>query len=111
MLPWRADGLLCLFQFLDNKVIVFISSCETVEFLHSLFAAVLSERPANRELRFLRLHGNMKQEVTLLAATSIYRLGALWRFYSECLLRPPGALGGVRGVFWVSERSSAVYGQ
>ncbi|XP_037536747.1 probable ATP-dependent RNA helicase DDX31 [Nematolebias whitei] len=49
-------------KFLDNKVIVFISSCEAVEFLHSLFAAVLSERPANQELRFLRLHGNMKQE-------------------------------------------------
>lgn len=46
----------------DNKVIVFVSSCEAVEFLHSLLSSVLS---AGRKppLTFLRLHGNMKQEV------------------------------------------------
>uniref|UniRef100_A0A1A8KFE1 ATP-dependent RNA helicase n=1 Tax=Nothobranchius kuhntae TaxID=321403 RepID=A0A1A8KFE1_NOTKU len=49
-------------KFSDNKVIVFASSCEVVEFLHSLFTSVLSNCPANRKLRFLRLHGNMKQE-------------------------------------------------
>uniref|UniRef100_A0A3Q3F3P8 ATP-dependent RNA helicase n=1 Tax=Kryptolebias marmoratus TaxID=37003 RepID=A0A3Q3F3P8_KRYMA len=62
--------LVCLAAFIlekckfsgDNKLIVFVSSCEAVEFLHSLFTAVLSERPANHKLRFLRLHGNMKQE-------------------------------------------------
>lgn len=111
MLPWRPDGLLRLFQFVDNKVIVFVSSCEAVEFLHSLFVAVLSKRPANRQLRFLRLHGNMKQEVTPPTAASVYRLRALRGFYSERLFRPPGALGGVQGVFWVWDRSSAVYGQ
>lgn len=55
------------FQFSQNdKLIVFISSCEAVEFLHSLFTAVLSRPSANHKpLRFLRLHGNMKQEVML----------------------------------------------
>uniref|UniRef100_A0A672G3P2 ATP-dependent RNA helicase n=1 Tax=Salarias fasciatus TaxID=181472 RepID=A0A672G3P2_SALFA len=59
--------LVCLAAFIldrfrrshDNKLLVFVSSCEAVEFLHGLFTAVLS---ANRGLRFLRLHGNMKQE-------------------------------------------------
>lgn len=51
----------------NDKLIVFISSCEAVEFLHSLFTAVLSRPSANHQppLRFLRLHGNMKQEVML----------------------------------------------
>uniref|UniRef100_A0A1A7Z648 ATP-dependent RNA helicase n=1 Tax=Iconisemion striatum TaxID=60296 RepID=A0A1A7Z648_9TELE len=49
-------------KFSDNKVIVFASSCDVVEFLHSLFTSVLSTCPANHKLRFLRLHGNMKQE-------------------------------------------------
>ncbi|XP_026200019.1 probable ATP-dependent RNA helicase DDX31 isoform X3 [Anabas testudineus] len=45
----------------NNKLIVFVSSCEAVEFLYSLFTSVLS---ANHKpsLHFLRLHGNMKQE-------------------------------------------------
>ncbi|KAK2838220.1 hypothetical protein Q5P01_015432 [Channa striata] len=61
--------LVCLAAFIldkcqfshNNKLIVFVSSCEAVEFLHSLFISVLS---ANRKppLDFLRLHGNMKQE-------------------------------------------------
>ncbi|XP_013878253.1 probable ATP-dependent RNA helicase DDX31 [Austrofundulus limnaeus] len=62
--------LVCLAAFLlekckfsdNNKVIVFVSSCEAVEFLHTLFTCVLSKQPANQQLRFLRLHGNMKQE-------------------------------------------------
>ncbi|XP_077942632.1 ATP-dependent DNA helicase DDX31 isoform X3 [Gasterosteus aculeatus] len=64
--------LVCLAAFIldkckfaqDNKVIVFISSCEAVEFLHGLFTSVLSGPPANQrpQLSFLRLHGNMKQE-------------------------------------------------
>ncbi|MEQ2303789.1 ATP-dependent RNA helicase, partial [Ameca splendens] len=49
-------------KFSHNKVIVFISSCEAVEFLHLLFNSVLSKHSANQELSFLRLHGNMKQE-------------------------------------------------
>uniref|UniRef100_A0A3P9D1J8 ATP-dependent RNA helicase n=1 Tax=Maylandia zebra TaxID=106582 RepID=A0A3P9D1J8_9CICH len=67
--------LVCLAAFIldkckfsqNDKLIVFISSCEAVEFLHSLFTAVLSRPSANRKppLRFLRLHGNMKQEVML----------------------------------------------
>ncbi|XP_055367284.1 LOW QUALITY PROTEIN: probable ATP-dependent RNA helicase DDX31 [Betta splendens] len=61
--------LVCLAAFIldkckfsqNNKLIVFVSSCEAVEFLHTLFVSVLS---ANCEpvLHFLRLHGNMKQE-------------------------------------------------
>ncbi|XP_067377941.1 ATP-dependent DNA helicase DDX31 isoform X2 [Channa argus] len=61
--------LVCLAAFIldkcqfsqNNKLIVFVSSCEAVEFLHSLFTSVLS---ANHKppLEFLRLHGNMKQE-------------------------------------------------
>ncbi|XP_005749232.1 probable ATP-dependent RNA helicase DDX31 isoform X2 [Pundamilia nyererei] len=64
--------LVCLAAFIldkckfsqNDKLIVFISSCEAVEFLHSLFTAVLSRPSANHKppLRFLRLHGNMKQE-------------------------------------------------
>ncbi|XP_034021682.1 probable ATP-dependent RNA helicase DDX31, partial [Thalassophryne amazonica] len=65
--------LVCLAAFIldkckfsqDQKLIVFISSCEAVEFLHFLFSSVLSEPLANQkaEFHFLRLHGNMKQEV------------------------------------------------
>ncbi|KAI9541748.1 ATPdependent RNA helicase, partial [Dissostichus eleginoides] len=61
--------LVCLAAFIlhkckfskNNKLIVFTSSCEAVEFLHAIFTAVLS---ANQKppLSFLRLHGNMKQE-------------------------------------------------
>uniref|UniRef100_A0A665W3L0 ATP-dependent RNA helicase n=1 Tax=Echeneis naucrates TaxID=173247 RepID=A0A665W3L0_ECHNA len=64
--------LVCLAAFIldscqfsqNNKLIVFVSSCEVVEFLHCLLTAVLSRPTANRkpQLSFLRLHGNMKQE-------------------------------------------------
>ncbi|XP_061586134.1 probable ATP-dependent RNA helicase DDX31 [Cololabis saira] len=62
--------LVCLAAFIldkckfseNNKVVVFVSSCEGVEFLHSIFTSVLSGAPAGRTLEFLRLHGNMKQE-------------------------------------------------
>ncbi|XP_077570422.1 ATP-dependent DNA helicase DDX31 isoform X1 [Stigmatopora nigra] len=53
--------LVCLAAFLlhecrHQKAMVFISSCEEVDFLHTLFCTVLSGN------RFLRLHGNMPQE-------------------------------------------------
>ncbi|XP_044051713.1 probable ATP-dependent RNA helicase DDX31 isoform X2 [Siniperca chuatsi] len=64
--------LVCLAAFIldkckfsqNNKLIVFVSSCEAVEFLHSLFTSVLSGPSTNQkpQLSFLRLHGNMKQE-------------------------------------------------
>ncbi|XP_073322787.1 ATP-dependent DNA helicase DDX31 [Pagrus major] len=64
--------LVCLAAFIldkckfsqNNKLIVFVSSCEAVEFLHSLFTSVLSGPSTNQKprLSFLRLHGNMKQE-------------------------------------------------
>ncbi|XP_070760333.1 ATP-dependent DNA helicase DDX31 [Enoplosus armatus] len=64
--------LVCLAAFIldkckfsqNNKLIVFVSSCEAVEFLHSLFTSVLSGPSTNQKPRisFLRLHGNMKQE-------------------------------------------------
>ncbi|XP_039515733.1 probable ATP-dependent RNA helicase DDX31 [Pimephales promelas] len=51
-----------------QKLIVFISSCEAVEFLLTLFTAVLCENPNTASskrtsyLNFYRLHGNMRQE-------------------------------------------------
>ncbi|KAF4113318.1 probable ATP-dependent RNA helicase DDX31 [Onychostoma macrolepis] len=52
-----------------QKLIIFISSCEAVEFLLTLFTAVLCEKPSNTStkhtstsLNFYRLHGNMRQE-------------------------------------------------
>lgn len=78
LLPWRSDKLLPLQFSDDSKVIVFVSSCEAVEFLHTLFTSVLS----NQQLRFLRLHGNMKQEVT---PTSLSLLFIRVFVYSECL--------------------------
>nr|XP_043882888.1 probable ATP-dependent RNA helicase DDX31 isoform X1 [Solea senegalensis] len=64
--------LVCLAAFIldkcqfsqNNKLIVFVSSCESVEFLHSLFTSVLSGPSANHKssFGFMRLHGNMKQE-------------------------------------------------
>uniref|UniRef100_UPI003AAA42D3 ATP-dependent DNA helicase DDX31-like n=1 Tax=Centroberyx gerrardi TaxID=166262 RepID=UPI003AAA42D3 len=54
----------CKFSQRSNKLIVFVSSCEAVEFLLSLFSSVLCGPSANHKppLNFLRLHGNMKQE-------------------------------------------------
>ncbi|XP_064210580.1 probable ATP-dependent RNA helicase DDX31 [Anguilla rostrata] len=69
--------LVCLAAFIlgkckfesGHKLIVFLSSCEAVEFLLSLFTSVLcgkvdpSAPPGQRPpLAFLRLHGNMAQE-------------------------------------------------
>ncbi|TNM89835.1 hypothetical protein fugu_004069 [Takifugu bimaculatus] len=62
--------LVCLAAFIldkckfsqNNKLIVFISSCETVEFLYMLFTSVLCGSNQNSGVIFLRLHGNMKQE-------------------------------------------------
>ncbi|XP_062237600.1 probable ATP-dependent RNA helicase DDX31 [Platichthys flesus] len=64
--------LVCLAAFImnkcqlsqNNKLIVFASSCEVVDFLHCLFTSVLSGPSANKRppLSFLRLHGNLKQE-------------------------------------------------
>uniref|UniRef100_A0A671TPT9 ATP-dependent RNA helicase n=1 Tax=Sparus aurata TaxID=8175 RepID=A0A671TPT9_SPAAU len=62
--------LVCLAAFIldkckfsqNNKLIVFVSSCEAVEFLHSLFTSVLPSTNQKPRLSFLRLHGNMKQE-------------------------------------------------
>uniref|UniRef100_A0A8C1LJH4 ATP-dependent RNA helicase n=1 Tax=Cyprinus carpio TaxID=7962 RepID=A0A8C1LJH4_CYPCA len=52
-----------------QKLIVFISSCEAVEFLLTLFTAILCEKPSttstkhtSASLNFYRLHGNMRQE-------------------------------------------------
>ncbi|KAJ6652238.1 hypothetical protein lerEdw1_012962 [Lerista edwardsae] len=61
----------CRFQ-KRNKMVVFFSSCEQVEFHHGLFQKVLGAEPEVEELRglprspspltFLRLHGDMRQE-------------------------------------------------
>lgn len=57
-------------------MIIFFSSCEQVEFYHELFVKVLSggsesEKPGSSSLssgslQFLRLHGDMEQEVSTL---------------------------------------------
>ncbi|KAF7687543.1 probable ATP-dependent RNA helicase DDX31 [Silurus meridionalis] len=67
--------LVCLAAFIlarckferDQKVIVFISSCEAVEFLITLLSTVLcgkssTENKQQLSINFLRLHGNMEQE-------------------------------------------------
>ncbi|KAM6183938.1 LOW QUALITY PROTEIN: ATP-dependent DNA helicase DDX31 [Erethizon dorsatum] len=72
--------LVCLAAFIlqkckfekDQKMIVFFSSCELVEFHYSLFLRTLLSRTgaptsgqapsASTRLKFLRLHGNMEQE-------------------------------------------------
>ncbi|XP_053510127.1 probable ATP-dependent RNA helicase DDX31 [Ictalurus furcatus] len=67
--------LVCLAAFIlarckferDQKLIVFISSCEAVEFLDTLLSTVLCGKSstANKQqlsINFLRLHGNMEQE-------------------------------------------------
>lgn len=56
----------------NQKVIIFFSSCESVEFHHTLFQKVLCKHPEGEELltqatfvsqlTVLRLHGNMEQE-------------------------------------------------
>ncbi|KAK1792781.1 hypothetical protein P4O66_012109, partial [Electrophorus voltai] len=50
-----------------QKLIVFVSSCEAVEFLLTLLSAVLSDKPAGSRkpqmaFGFFRLHGNMQQQ-------------------------------------------------
>ncbi|KAJ3604345.1 hypothetical protein NHX12_029086 [Muraenolepis orangiensis] len=63
--------LVCLASFImdkckfsqGNKMIVFMASCEAVEFLLTLFKSVLcGASTKHTPLTFLRLHGNMKQE-------------------------------------------------
>ncbi|KAK0136790.1 putative ATP-dependent RNA helicase DDX31 [Merluccius polli] len=60
--------LVCLASFImdkckGNKMIVFMASCEAVEFLLTLFKSVLCGPSAkHKPLNLLRLHGNMKQE-------------------------------------------------
>ncbi|XP_043913856.1 probable ATP-dependent RNA helicase DDX31 [Protopterus annectens] len=56
----------------NQKVIIFFSSCDSVEFHHTIFQKVLCENLEGEELQpqptfvsqltFLRLHGNMEQE-------------------------------------------------
>uniref|UniRef100_A0AAV2MPM1 ATP-dependent RNA helicase n=1 Tax=Knipowitschia caucasica TaxID=637954 RepID=A0AAV2MPM1_KNICA len=46
----------------ESKIVVFVSSCEVVEFLHLILSFILNKHSTNRQLNFWRLHGNMKQE-------------------------------------------------
>ncbi|KAM6954519.1 ATP-dependent DNA helicase DDX31 [Aplochiton taeniatus] len=81
--------LVCLAAFIlgrckfekDNKLIVFVSSCEAVDFLLSLFNTVLQTSATNQKPRFsfLRLHGNMKQEdrTEVFQEFSVCRTGVL----------------------------------
>uniref|UniRef100_A0A8B9H5K3 ATP-dependent RNA helicase n=1 Tax=Astyanax mexicanus TaxID=7994 RepID=A0A8B9H5K3_ASTMX len=59
----------CKFQH-GQKLIVFVSSCEVVEFLVTILSKVLESEPdttskRQQPINFLRLHGNMQQEVRL----------------------------------------------
>lgn len=60
----------------QRKMIIFFSSCEQVEFHYELLVNVLSgelsEQPkrspvSSVQLQFLRLHGNMEQEVSVIS--------------------------------------------
>uniref|UniRef100_A0A8B9H7W9 ATP-dependent RNA helicase n=2 Tax=Astyanax mexicanus TaxID=7994 RepID=A0A8B9H7W9_ASTMX len=56
----------CKFQH-GQKLIVFVSSCEVVEFLVTILSKVLESEPdttskRQQPINFLRLHGNMQQE-------------------------------------------------
>lgn len=58
----------------DQKMIVFFPSCELVEFHYTLFVQTLLPRPGAlaaaplpsgaTQLKFLRLHGGLEQEVS-----------------------------------------------
>lgn len=59
----------------QQKMIIFFSSCEQVEFHYELLVNVLSgeleseqpkRSPVSVQLQFLRLHGNMEQEVSII---------------------------------------------
>uniref|UniRef100_A0A672UMD6 ATP-dependent RNA helicase n=1 Tax=Strigops habroptila TaxID=2489341 RepID=A0A672UMD6_STRHB len=78
-----------------HKMIIFFSSCEQVEFYYELLLKVLSgglesEQPersslSSARLQFLRLHGNMEQEVSILKCqdTLVYSLFPLiYYFYN-----------------------------
>ncbi|EGW12609.1 putative ATP-dependent RNA helicase DDX31 [Cricetulus griseus] len=87
--------LVCLAAFIlqkckfekDQKMIVFFSSCELVEFHYSIFVHTLSCRSgaptseqlpsASWPLKFLRLHGNMEQEYSAPSSPAeyIHRIG------------------------------------
>lgn len=97
-------------QFSQNKLIVFVSSCEAVEFLHSLFTSVLSRPRTSPELSFLRLHGSMKQEVSSPCGSASAR-GLSWLLDRTCLFLPPGALRGLPAVLRVSVWSPALYSE
>lgn len=73
----RCDFLVFFFLQFEkhHKMIIFFSSCEQVEFYYELLLKVLSgglelEQPgrssvSSAHLEFLRLHGNMDQEVSI----------------------------------------------
>uniref|UniRef100_A0ACB8F0B1 ATPdependent RNA helicase n=1 Tax=Sphaerodactylus townsendi TaxID=933632 RepID=A0ACB8F0B1_9SAUR len=77
-----------------NKMIVFFSSCEQVEFHHRLFCKVLTEGPEvgdseppffpSSPVKFQRLHGDMKQEeyYILSRIINLHSFLALGKFFS-----------------------------
>lgn len=109
--------LVCLAAFLlqkgkleqDQKVIVFFSSCELVEFHYHLFLQTLMSRlrapapgqlpSASPQLAFLRLHGNMAQEerTSVFQEFSRSRTGILLCTVSSALRSRGARLGWGRG--------------
>lgn len=74
---WSRAIFLFFLQFEKrHKMIIFFSSCEQVEFHYELLLKVISGGPeleqperssvSSARLQFLRLHGNMEQEVSIL---------------------------------------------
>lgn len=83
-------------------MIVFFSSCELVEFHYSLFLQTLlssSGAPASGQLpsastrlKFLRLHGNMEQEVSTDLPVQRQHRGPTWR-WGQTWVRQTCSLG------------------
>lgn len=79
-------------------MIIFFSSCEQVEFHYELLLKVISGGPELEQperssvssacLQFLRLHGNMEQEVSILRMSGYMVLfcipyDLLWSYFGE----------------------------
>uniref|UniRef100_A0AAR2JSY0 ATP-dependent RNA helicase n=1 Tax=Pygocentrus nattereri TaxID=42514 RepID=A0AAR2JSY0_PYGNA len=89
--------LVCLAAFIlakckfekSQKLIIFVSSCEAVEFLVTLLSTVLCGKPSTTSkhqppISFLRLHGNMQQEVRCLMSRNVQHTSCLTRADQCC---------------------------
>nr|XP_048287844.1 probable ATP-dependent RNA helicase DDX31 isoform X6 [Myodes glareolus] len=117
--------LVCLAAFIlqkckfekDQKMIVFFSSCELVEFHYSLFLHTLSCRSgaptseqlpsASWPLKFLRLHGNMEQEDVAARGLDLPQVTWIVQNIFTGLEELPGlAVMGAACSFWLLRRQN-----